>query len=163
VHVYMRPPTQNGFNQTRKATMSDDKSFSGRNPIVVVAEDSPTQAFNLRDLLRQSGIEVLWAPNGVECLRLVDQVRPDLIILDLEMPEMNGLETCAALKKNPNTENIPVIMFTRHDNPELIRLGLEHGAVDYIPKDAFAHAVLLETLRDIGLIGPRSAPVEDET
>jgi CheY-like chemotaxis protein len=119
---------------------------------VVVAEDSPMQALNLKELLTQVGLRVLWAQNGVECLKLIDQTQPGLILLDLEMPEMNGLQTCEVLKSRPDTANIPIIIFTRHDDPEFARLGFQTGAVDYIPKDAFANAVLLETLVQLGII-----------
>lgn len=120
--------------------------------IIVIAEDSPTQATGLKHTLDSAGLRVFWAQNGVECLRLVEQVLPDLIILDLEMPQMNGLETCQRLKENPETCRIPVILFTRHDEPEFMRQGMESGVIDYIPKDAFANTVLLQTLREMGLI-----------
>lgn len=134
-----------------------------REPVsVVVAEDSPMQALNLKELLTRAGLRVLWAQNGVECLRLVDQVRPNLILLDLEMPEMNGLQTCQVLKGNPNTAQIPVIIFTQHDNPEFALQGFQNGAVDYIPKDAFANAVLLETLSQLGMISPKELGARNE-
>jgi putative two-component system response regulator len=119
---------------------------------ILVAEDSPTQAISIQELLLQSGLEVVWARNGIECLELVNESHPDLILLDLEMPEMNGLQTCRALKQSHATADIPIIIFTRHDDPEFARLSFQTGAVDYIPKDVFANRVLLETLRDLGFI-----------
>lgn len=130
--------------------------------VVVVAEDSPMQALNLKELLTRAGMQVLWAQNGLECLKLVDHANPDLILLDLEMPEMNGLQTCQELKKNPDTATIPIIIFTRHDDPEFALLGYQTGAVDYIPKDAFANAVLLETLAQLGFISNNHTGGEDE-
>ncbi len=123
---------------------------------IIVAEDSPMQALNLRELLTQAGLNVFWARNGLECLKLVDETDPSLILLDLEMPEMNGLQTCQELKSKPETAKIPIIMFTRHDDPEFALLGYQTGAVDYIPKDAFANAVLLETLEQLGLISGKN-------
>jgi CheY-like chemotaxis protein len=70
---------------------------------------------------------------------------------------MNGLQVCEALKSSPQTRHIPVIMLTRHDDPQMITLGLKSGIVDYIPKDAFADAVLVETLRQMGLIAASTA------
>jgi PleD family two-component response regulator len=67
------------------------------------------------------------------------------------MPEINGFEVCKILKSSPDTVDIPVILFTRWDASEAVQLGLEYGAVDYIPKDAFADAVLVETLRQMGI------------
>jgi DNA-binding response OmpR family regulator len=68
------------------------------------------------------------------------------------MPGMNGFQVCQQLKRAVDTAEIPIIMFTRHDEQEAVVLGLQTGAVDYIPKDAFADAVLLETLRQMKLI-----------
>ena len=84
---------------------------------------------------------------------MAGQFHPDLIVLDVQMPGMNGFQVCRQLKSDPATEDIPIIMFTRHDEQEAVVLGLQTGAVDYIPKDAFADAVLLETLRQMDLIG----------
>jgi CheY-like chemotaxis protein len=137
--------------------MNDSFPFKmEKSPTVIVAEDSPTQALNLEDLLGNAGMRVIWAKNGLECMQWVEQVQPDLILLDLEMPEMNGIQTCEALKKLPATANVPIIIFTKHEDPELARLSFQTGAIDYIPKDAFANAVLLETLRELGFLSSAS-------
>ncbi len=125
---------------------------SGNKKIVVVIEDSPTQALHLQTLLEQTGMEVILAFNGRTGLQLAQQLHPDLVVLDVQMPEMNGFQVCRELKNRPDTADIPIIMFTRHDEQEAIVLGLQTGAIDYIPKDAFADAVLLETLRQMKLI-----------
>ena len=83
---------------------------------------------------------------------MAHQLQPDVIVLDIQMPEMNGFQVCEQLKEANETANIPVILFTRHDDDEAVVLGLQMGAVDFIPKDAFADAVLIETLRQMGLI-----------
>ncbi len=123
---------------------------------VLIVEDSPTQALHLQALLEQEGLKVVLAEDGRIGLEVAQQVQPDLIILDLQMPEMNGFQVCRRLKDEDRTAFIPVIMFTRHDDREAIVLGLQLGAVDYIPKDAFADVVLLETLRQMGLIVSRT-------
>ena len=79
-------------------------------------------------------------------------LHPDVIILDIQMPEINGFEVCKMLKASPDLAEIPVILFTRWDASEAVQLGLEYGAIDYIPKDAFADAVLIETLRQMGIV-----------
>jgi DNA-binding response OmpR family regulator len=120
---------------------------------ILVVEDSPTQALHMQTLLEQEGLQVLLAPDGQAGLEMARRFCPDLIVLDVQMPGMNGFQVCRQLKSNPATEDIPIIMFTRHDEQEAVVLGLQTGAVDYIPKDAFADAVLLETLRQMDLIG----------
>ena len=120
--------------------------------IALVVEDSPTQAIHLQSMLELRGIQVICAVNGRMGLRTARQLHPDVIILDIQMPELNGFEVCQMLKASADLADIPVILFTRCDTPEAVQLGLEYGAVDYIPKDAFSDAVLLETLRQMGIV-----------
>jgi DNA-binding response OmpR family regulator len=119
---------------------------------ILIVEDSTTQALHLQVLLEQEELNVVLAHDGRLGLQMAQQLRPDLVVLDVQMPEMNGFQVCQQLKKARETGDIPVIMFTRHDEHESVILGLQTGAVDYIPKDAFADAVLLETLRQMGFI-----------
>ena len=119
---------------------------------ILVIEDSATQALHLQTLLQEVGLRVVCASDGPSGLSLAHRSRPDLIVLDVQMPGMNGFQVCQALKGSPETNKIPVIMFTRHDDPEAVILGLQTGVTDYIPKDAFADVVLLETLRQMGLV-----------
>ena len=126
---------------------------------VLVVEDSPTQALHLQTLLEREGLEVLVACDGQLGLQMAQQLQPDVVVLDIQMPEMNGFQVCEALKETDETANIPIILFTRHDDEDAVVTGLQMGAVDFIPKDAFADAVLIETLRQMGLVEP---PSEDE-
>lgn len=119
---------------------------------VLVVEDSPTQALHLQKLLETEGLTVILAQNGREGLQMAQQTHPDIVVLDLEMPEMNGLQMCQQLKEDRDTADIPVIMFTHHDEREAVVVGLQSGAIEYIPKDVFADAVLLETLRQMGVL-----------
>ena len=120
--------------------------------LVLIVEDSPTQALNLQASLEAAGVQVLCAIDGVMGLKRAYQLKPALIVLDVEMPGLDGFKVCEELKRNPETTNIPVIIFSRHDRPEVIQMGEKLGAVDFIPKDAFATAVLLETIRQMGLV-----------
>lgn len=79
-------------------------------------------------------MEVLVAYNGRECLNIVEKEIPDLILLDIMMPEMDGIETCEHLKANPTTETIPIIFITAKASKEGKLEGLDAGAVDYITK-----------------------------
>ena len=77
---------------------------------------------------------------------------PDVILLDVEMPKMNGFEACQRLKENDQTAGIPIIMLTVHTEPITVNALLEQGAVEFIPKGAFSEAVLIETLRQLGIL-----------
>jgi DNA-binding response OmpR family regulator len=118
---------------------------------ILVIEDSTTQALHLQALLEEAGLKVIWAPDGQTGVKMAHQALPDLIVLDVQLPDLNGFQVCQDLKSQNDTQHIPVIMFTRHDDPQAVVLGLQTGVVDYIPKDAFADAVLMETLRQMGL------------
>ncbi len=132
--------------------MSEVVADSPERKRILIVEDSPTQALHLQALLEQVGLEVLVAYDGQTGLEMARSWQPDLVVLDVQMPGMNGFQVCQQLKRTAATAEIPIIMFTRHDEQEAVVLGLQTGAVDYIPKDAFADAVLLETLRQMKLI-----------
>jgi len=119
---------------------------------ILIVEDSTTQALHLQALLEEAGLHVIWAPDGQAGVKMAHQALPDLVVLDVQLPDMNGFQVCQDLKSQNDTRHIPIIMFTRHDDPEAVVLGLQTGVVDYIPKDAFADAVLIETLRQMGLV-----------
>lgn len=119
---------------------------------ILVVEDSPTQALRLQMLLESHNLRVELAANGRLGLHAAQRLRPDLVVLDLEMPEMNGIEVCEALKTAPDTADIPIVMFTSREEEEIVLHALELGALDFIPKDVFADAVLLETMRQMGLL-----------
>lgn len=119
---------------------------------VLVVEDSPVQATALVQFLKQMGLQVVHAFDGRAGIEMAERVDPDLILLDIEMPEMDGYEACRRLKENPQTAVIPVVMLTIHTGPESEQHGKEQGAIEYIPKDAFSYRVLEETLRQLHIL-----------
>lgn len=126
--------------------------MTNKKKTILIVEDSVTQAENLRITLGEHGINVLCALDGVSGLERARQVHPELIIMDVNMPGMNGFQVAQALKDDPATADIPIVMLTSSDNPESAMMGLDAGAIDYIPKDVFAMSVLIETVRQMGLI-----------
>ena len=84
--------------------------------------------------LERQGYEVITAFNGVECLEKVKEDRPDLIVLDVMMPEMTGFEVLEALKSNPETEAIPVIMLTARAQDSDVLRGWQSGVECYLTK-----------------------------
>jgi PleD family two-component response regulator len=132
--------------------MTDKKHTQANDVTVLVVEDSHTQALHLQALLEREGLSVALAFDGKSGIEMAGQVRPTVAILDVQMPEMNGFEVCKQLKEMDATADIPIIMLTCHDENEAVMEGLQVGAVDYIPKDAFSDVVLIETLRQMGFI-----------
>lgn len=101
---------------------------------ILVVDDQPINIKLLQRKLEREGYEVTTAYNGLECLKVVKERKPDLILLDVMMPEMDGIEACAKLKENEETETIPIIFITAKSSKEGKLEGLEVGAVDYITK-----------------------------
>jgi twitching motility two-component system response regulator PilH len=103
-------------------------------PTVLVVEDTPSAQQLLNQYLQESGYTVINASNGKEALDKVNQKMPDVVITDLVMPGMSGLELCRSLKKDPNTQKLPIIACTSKDQ-ELDRLwGMKQGIDIYITK-----------------------------
>lgn len=84
--------------------------------------------------LERQGYEVITAFNGAECLEKVKEDRPDLIVLDVMMPEMTGFEVLDALKKDPETESIPIIMLTARAQDSDVLRGWQSGVECYLTK-----------------------------
>jgi CheY-like chemotaxis protein len=109
-------------------------SYSRKKPLILVVDDQPINIKLLERKLQRENLDVLTATNGKECLDAVGRATPDLILLDVMMPEMDGIETCERLKRNPATASIPIIFITARSSKEGKLEGLNVGAVDYITK-----------------------------
>jgi DNA-binding response OmpR family regulator len=132
--------------------MESDMMQKSDTRVVLLVEDSPTQSISVKTLLEREGVRCILASDGQTGLYLAQSLLPDVIILDLEMPQMNGFQVCRLLKADDKTAEIPIILMTRHDEASTVVQGLELGAIEFIPKDTFADAVLLETLRYMEVI-----------
>ena len=101
---------------------------------ILVIDDLPENVFMLQDRLVQEGYEVSTAYGGNDGLEKAYSTKPDLILLDVMMPDMNGFEVCKTLIHDDRTKHIPIILVTAKSGPEDIKEGLEAGAFDYIKK-----------------------------
>jgi CheY-like chemotaxis protein len=102
--------------------------------LVLMVDDELDNRVMMRYFLESWGYDVELAANGDEALKRVAARRPSLVLLDLEMPVMDGFETCHRLKDDPETENIPVIMFTGLESTANKVKGIRRGADDYVVK-----------------------------
>jgi DNA-binding response OmpR family regulator len=114
---------------------------------VLIIEDSRTEVEYLTSVLAFYGFEAIVAEDGIAGLLAVDNQKPALIILDINLPKMDGYQVCSRLKRDPNTKDIPVIMLTSSDNAASTIKGLQSGVDDFISKDDFATENLIDTLR----------------
>jgi class 3 adenylate cyclase len=101
---------------------------------ILVVDDTPANVKLLSDLLTYKGYEVVTAASGAEALEKVEAWQPDLVLLDILMPGMNGYEVCRTIRKDPATEILPVVMVTSLDPAEERINGLEAGADDFLAK-----------------------------
>ena len=101
---------------------------------VLIVDDTPTNISVLAQTLRQAGLAIRIANDGVSALEQVKREQPSLILLDVQMPIMDGFETCRRLKADRNTEDIPIIFMTALSDKTSRVKGLSLGAVDYIAK-----------------------------
>jgi len=132
-----------------------------RRPVILVADDSE-DIRNLFGIMLKKNYDVKFAVNSDETLAGADtDPLPDLILLDIEMPELNGYEVCARLKANPALSHIPVIFVTARTDPKDQARGLLAGAVDYITKPISAPITLLRVKNHLALVDQRRA-LEDQ-
>ena len=115
---------------------------------VLVVEDSVSQREMITDLLKGSGLSVSIATDGVEALEHIEGHRPDLVILDIVMPRMNGYEVCRRIKADPKTQDVPVVMCSSKGEEFDRYWGMKQGADAYIAKP-FQPTELVGTVKQL--------------
>jgi twitching motility two-component system response regulator PilH len=101
---------------------------------ILVVDDSPTERHFLGELLTKNGYQVIMAESGEEALTKSKQLKPDLILMDVVMPGLNGFQATRAITKEEETKNIPVIMCTSKGQETDKVWGMRQGARDYVVK-----------------------------
>ncbi len=109
---------------------------------VLVVDDTPANLSLLLDALSEVGYELLVAENGRSALSLLDHTTPDLVLMDLVMPGMDGVATCRKMKERPECRDVPVIFMTAVEEPAQKLRAFEAGALDYITKPVYPPEVL---------------------
>ncbi len=101
---------------------------------VLIIDDSPTELHLFQSMLERNGFDTLVADNGEEGLKQAISSRPDVILMDVVMPGMNGFQATRKLSKDPKTSSIPVIIITTKDQETDKIWGMRQGAVEYLVK-----------------------------
>lgn len=114
---------------------------------ILVVDDEPDTIELITFNLKSAGFDVVSAMDGAEALRLAQANSPDLIVLDLMLPEVDGLEVCKILRRNPATSTIPIVMLTAKAGEIDRILGLELGADDYMTKPFSPRELVLRVRR----------------
>jgi twitching motility two-component system response regulator PilH len=123
---------------------------------IVVADDSPTVGYIIGSSLMAVGYEVELATDGVEAIAKVYATQPDLILLDIDMPKMNGYQVCRLLKEDKATSHIPIIILTSRDQQQDRFWGLSTGADEYLTKD-LETGILFERIEHLLATAPPAA------
>ena len=110
---------------------------------ILLVDDTPANLKVLREALEPEGYSILVATDGETALRVAGSASPDLILLDVQMPGIDGYETCRRLKQEEATQDIPVIFVTAQAETQAIVTGFQAGGVDYIPKPFQSEEVLV--------------------
>ncbi len=117
-------------------------------PRDLIVDDSPTEIFKMSDILNKNGYQVLTAENGEQGVALAKKERPDLILMDIVMPGLNGFQATRQLSRDPETSAIPVIIVTTKDQETDRLWGQRQGAKAYLTKPVDARS-LLHTIRTV--------------
>ncbi|MCZ6677003.1 MAG: sigma-54 dependent transcriptional regulator [Candidatus Poribacteria bacterium] len=129
----------NGIN----TVASDLSAHVQKSAKILIVDDVPANLNTLYAILDRAGYEVLAAPNGAIALKNAAQATPDIILLDIMMPNLDGYEVCRKLKQNPATARIPVIFITAKEEKESLHQAFRVGGVDYIQKPFEKEELLL--------------------
>ena len=108
-----------------------------RAPQIMVVDDDPDTVSILARHLQREGFVAIEAISGAECVRIAQERPVDVILLDLMMPDMDGFHVCRALKEDPRTAEIPVIMITARDDLDARAEGMRLGVSDFLAKPVF--------------------------
>ncbi len=115
---------------------------------ILIVDDSPTEAHILKGMLEKNGFEIETAENGTEGIERAKELKPDLILMDVVMPGLNGFQATRQLTKNSETADIPVIIVTTKDQETDRVWGLRQGAKDFLIKPV-SEKTLMEKINAI--------------
>lgn len=128
---------------TTEAELSPTTEQEGAAPTVLVVDDDPDSLKITSDVLQHAGILAKGALSGEEAIRQLEHMAVDLVLLDVMMPGLSGIETCKRLKNQPHTQNIPIIFMTALTDADSITAAFEVGASDYITKPFLLQELLV--------------------
>ncbi|HEY0968446.1 MAG TPA: response regulator [Opitutaceae bacterium] len=128
-------------------------------PLTVLSVDDERDVTDLVHFhLKRAGFNVLTAANGRQALSLIESRRPDLVLLDLMLPDIDGFGVCEILRRQPETATVPIIIVTAWSTSDARHLGLEMGALDYLTKPFSPKELVERVQRTLGLKPVAVAP-----
>ncbi len=121
------------------------ESSNSSRPTVLIVDDMIKNLKEVGGYLKQAGLNISMAQDGLQALKILEKLTPDLILLDIVMPKMDGFETIQNIKANERLKDVPVIFFTSLDETDKLMKGFQLGAVDYVIKPAKQNELLART------------------
>jgi DNA-binding response OmpR family regulator len=118
-----------------------------KNKKVLVVEDDKSTSDALVIKLEQSGFDVIRANDGLECLSIINENKPDIILMDLIMPKLDGIETLKKIRSNEETKDLPVIILTNSDSSEMLAQAMENDSLEYLIKSDHTLEQITETVK----------------
>ena len=138
---------------------ADSKQVSLRDGLsILIVDDSRTQLFALEKLLKSEGVKTYTAENGKQGILMARHVKPDLILMDIVMPEINGFQATRYLTRQPDTQHIPIVIISGSDQQSDKAWGLKLGAKDYLQKPVNRQLLLEKISRWTAEIGGGKKP-----
>ena len=117
----------------------------------ILVVDDEIGALTLIGIMLERGVEVLKAKDAEQALVVLEHDTPDLIILDVMMPGMDGIELCRVLRERPNTVETPILILSARGDAKSVMAGMEAGASDYLPKPILHHDLVAKVRRMLDL------------
>lgn len=117
-------------------------------PRVLIVDDSPTETYKFKEILEKHGYEIITAENGADGVSVARQEIPDVVLMDVVMPGLNGFQATRQISKAEETKHIPVIIVTTKDQETDKVWGRRQGASDYLTKPV-DEAVLMATIKRV--------------
>lgn len=117
-------------------------------PRVLIVDDSPTETYKFKEILEKHGFQIITADNGADGVAVARQEKPDVVLMDVVMPGLNGFQATRQLSKGEDTKHIPVIIVTTKDQETDKVWGRRQGASDYLTKPV-EESVLIDTIKRV--------------
>ncbi len=112
---------------------------SSEKPLIFIVDDSSSERMLLKAAMEKGGFSLLELDSAEKLFSKLENVRPDLIVLDIDMPGMNGFEACRILRQSPDFVSLPILICTGHKDVDSVKKAFEAGATDFITKPIHFH------------------------
>jgi two-component system cell cycle response regulator DivK len=145
--------TRSGYQDAAERTKTSAHQLNTKRKRILIVEDNQINLTLLKQLLKAHGYEVLETPEGLQALDVARDEQPDLILMDIRLPDISGLDVTRLLKQDDQTKTIPIITVTALVSPEYEKKGLESGCDAYIAKPITLDK-FLRTIESFLKIGP---------